>query len=314
MACRRTRAGSPYRTDLRSIALRLPIRSNTKAILWVLTGTALFSILFASGKFAGESASVFQVMFLRYVGGFAALAVVAGLQRKGWASLRSRQPLLHGIRALFGVSGGLSIVYASAAMPIIDATAIGLLYVVFVVPLGVVVLREAVNAHHLWGILLSSLGAATVVASRGAFQAFDTAYLWPALVAVPGALLLAFEGLMIRMLAVREDPLVVLVHVNVFGLFLLLLPAWWTWQPTAALSLAPFLLLGPLVVTAQYCIVRGYALAPLAVVGPVDYAWLVFAALIGLAFFGEMPTAGVVVGSLVIAAGGAALAKADEHR
>lgn len=289
----------------------MPIRNHVEAILWVLTGTALFSLLFASGKFAGDSASVFQLMVLRYLGGLAALASVAIGQGRGWASLRSRQPLLHGVRALFGVSGGLSLVHASAVMPIVDATAIGLLYVVFVVPLGVVVLREKVNAGHLSGILLSSAGALTVVASRGAFQTFDPAYLWPVLVAVLGALLLALEGLMIRLLALREEPLIVLVHVNAFGFIMLLVPAWWTWQPIDLLGLVPFLLLGPLVVAAQYCIVRGYALAPLAVVGPVDYAWLIFAAGIGLAFFGEVPTAGVVIGSLAIVAGGVALARAD---
>jgi drug/metabolite transporter (DMT)-like permease len=40
----------------------------------------------------------------------------------------------------------------------------------------------------------------------------------------------------------------------------------------------------------------------------VDYSWLVFAALIGFAFFGEVPTMGVLVGAALIAGGGIVLA------
>jgi drug/metabolite transporter (DMT)-like permease len=45
-----------------------------------------------------------------------------------------------------------------------------------------------------------------------------------------------------------------------------------------------FVLLGPIAVTAQYCIVQGYRLATLSFVGPVDYTWLIFAGLIGFLF------------------------------
>ena len=43
-------------------------------------------------------------------------------------------------------------------------------------------------------------------------------------------------------------------------------------------------------------------------VGPVDYAWLVFAALIGFLFFNEIPTTGVIAGAAIIAIGGIVLA------
>ena len=69
-----------------------------------------------------------------------------------------------------------------------------------------------------------------------------------------------------------------------------------------------FVLLGPLAITAQYFVIRGYAIADIAVVGPIDFSWLVFAALIGLVVFGELPTVWVLVGSCLIAAGGVVLA------
>lgn len=282
--------------------------TNAQAVGWVMLGTALFSLVFASGKFAGESASALQILFLRYIGGLLTLSAVVVLRRESLIACRSSKRLSHFMRAVFGSAGGCALIYASASMPIVDATAIGLLYVVFVIPLGVLFLDERVTRQHLAGIALCCSGAALVMTSRGAFTQFSPAYIWPAAIAVLGAALLALEGVLIRVLSVAERPMTVLLHVNGFGIFLMALPAALTWKPLSPADALPFLLLGPIAVTAQYCIVRGYSLASLSLVGPVDYSWLVFAGLIGFLFFGEVPTRGVLLGSMIIAAGGVMLA------
>jgi len=58
----------------------------------------------------------------------------------------------------------------------------------------------------------------------------------------------------------------------------------------------------------QYFTIRGYRIADISVVGPIDYTWLVFAAIIGYVFFNEIPTVGVVLGALLITIGGVLLA------
>lgn len=282
--------------------------TNTKAIAWVAAGTALFSFIFASGKFAGGSVTSLQILFLRYIGGLATLLLVVAARRERLSAYRSLNPLSHFMRAVFGASGGGALIYASANMPIVDATAIGLLYVVFVIPLGVLVLKERLSRQHLGGIAICCAGAAIIMASRGAFTEFQLAYIFPAGIAVVGAALLAVEGLMIKMLSCADRTMTLLLYVNTFGILLMVGPAAMQWVPLSVEGALPFVLLGPLAVTAQYCIVQGYRLASLSVVGPVDYTWLIFAGLIGLLFFGEQPTWGVLVGSAIIAAGGIVLA------
>lgn len=282
--------------------------TNTKAIAWVAAGTALFSFIFVSGKFAGGSVTSLQILFLRYIGGLATLLLVVAARRERLSAYRSLNPLSHFMRAVFGASGGGALIYASANMPIVDATAIGLLYVVFVIPLGVLVLKERLSRQHLGGIAICCAGAAIIMASRGAFTEFQLAYIFPAGIAVVGAALLAVEGLMIKMLSCADRTMALLLYVNTFGILLMVGPAAMQWVPLSVEGALPFVLLGPLAVTAQYCIVQGYRLASLSVVGPVDYTWLIFAGLIGLLFFGEQPTWGVLVGSAIIAAGGIVLA------
>lgn len=282
--------------------------TNTKAIAWVTVGTALFSLIFASGKFADGSAGSLQILFLRYIGGLAILLLVVAARRERLSAFRSPKPVSHFMRAVFGASGGGALIYASANMPIVDATSIGLLYVVFVIPLGVIVLKERLNGQHLGAIAICCAGAVLIVASRGAFTAFHLEYIFPAGIAVLGAALLAVEGLMIKMLSGSDRAMTVLLYVNTFGILLMAGPAAMQWVPLSFETAISFVLLGPLAVTAQYCIVQGYRLASLSIVGPVDYTWLVFAGMIGFLWFGEKPTLGVAIGSVIIAIGGIMLA------
>lgn len=80
--------------------------TNTKAIAWVTAGTALFSLIFASGKFADGSATPLQILFLRYIGGLVTLLLVVAIRRERLSAYRSPKPLSHFMRAIFGASGG----------------------------------------------------------------------------------------------------------------------------------------------------------------------------------------------------------------
>lgn len=271
-------------------------------------GTALFTVVFASGKIAGDTASALQILFLRYIGGFLTLTAIAYLTGKGLKFYASKRPASHFFRALFGAFGGVSAIYAAANMPIVDATTIGLLEAIFTVLLGVLLLGERISRAHWVAIIISCTGAAVMMASKGAFQSLNADYLWPAAFALLGAVLIACESIMIKILTSSEKPMTVLLYVNAFGLLLLSVPAILTWRSSLLLDNLPFLLLGPFAITAQYFVIRGFRLADVSVLGPVSYSWIVFAAILGFALFGEVPAASTVTGAVIIVIGGIKLA------
>lgn len=84
--------------------------TNIKAIAWVTIGTALFSLIFASGKFADGSATPLQILFLRYIGGLATLLLFVAVRRERLPAYRSPKPFSHVIRAIFGASGGSALI------------------------------------------------------------------------------------------------------------------------------------------------------------------------------------------------------------
>lgn len=288
--------------------------TNAEAIGWVLMSTGIFSLIFASGKFAGDTASVVQINLLRMIGGFITLAAIVLVRGARLGQYRSRKSWVHFLRTVLGVTGAVFAIQSQADMPMVDATALSLLYVVFVLILGMVFFRERIGRRQWWGILFCCAGAIVVVGSRGAFRQFDAGYVLPAFLAVGAALLFAFEGTLIKHLAGHDRPMVLLIHVNIFGILLLAVPAWLAWKPLPLWDTLLYLALGPIGVFAQYCTIRGYGMADISIVGPVDYSWLIFASLIGYLFFGELPSWGVAGGAALIAAGGIVLATVKPAR
>lgn len=279
----------------------------TAAVLWVLLSTALWTLIFAAAKFADGSMGTFQITLLRYIGALATALVL--VRAAGGLHLhRSRRTGSHFLRAVCGSGAAVAVTWSAAHMPLADATALSMTYGVALVLLGVVFLGERPGRLILLGSVLSLGGAAVVMLGKGAFQ--GALPLGPALAALAGAGLMAVEGVLIRVLGLTEKPLSVILHVCFFGLCLMVVPAWWNWQPVSLSAMLICIALGPVALFAQYCTIRGYRAAPLSVVGPVDYSWLIFASLLGLVAFGERLGLMTIIGCALIIGGGLILTRA----
>lgn len=281
--------------------------TNIEAALCALASTCIFALIFMSGRFTGDAASPLQIMFLRYAGGLITVIAICLLRRQSWAALQSPYRMSQFWRVFTGASGAVALIYGNAHMPLVDANAINLLRVVFLVVLGMVMLGERLSSIRTLGILICVVGAVLIMVARGAFSGFGVEYLVPAGVVLLGSLLFAAEGLFIKILATSDRPLVTIAHANLFGVLILLVPAALTWGSLGWVNLV-LLLLGPFAILGQYLTIRANALASVSVLAPLSYSSLIFAALIGWAFFAEVPTLGVAIGAATIAAGGIVLA------
>ena len=278
-------------------------RGNLAAGIFSLLATFIFVVIFSSGRFVSEPVSPLQVMFLRYVGGIITIVSLALLRGENWRSLQSSQRPKQVLRVLAGGLGGAALIFGNTRMPIVDANAISLLSVVFAVGLGSIFLGDKLSLRQLGGGIVCLAGASTVMASRGALVGFDASFIVPAGVVVTGAFLLGVEGIYIKLLTTADRPVITIAHANVFGALLLAVPAALTWQSMGWVNLL-LLCLGPLAILGQYLNIRAYSLAKVSVLAPLGYCSLIFAALLGVVFFNETPTIGVVTGAALIAGGG----------
>lgn len=278
-------------------------RNNLAAGIFSLLAVFIFVLIFSAGRFATAPVSPLQIMFLRYVGGLVTIGALALARGESWQRLQSAHRPKQALRVLAGGLGGAALIFGNMYMPIVDANAISLLNVVFAVALGSIILGDRLGLRQIAGGLVCLAGAAAVMGSRGAFVDFNPSYLVPAAVVVLGALLMGVEGIFIKVLTTVDRPLVTIAHANFFGALLLLIPAVLTWQSLGPVNLL-LLCLGPLAILGQYLNIRAYSIARVSVLAPLSYCSLLFAALLGWLFFGEIPTAGVLAGAALIALGG----------
>lgn len=290
--------------------------SKAAAALWVLGAAFAFSLLYASGKLTGGLVPALQIVFVRYVSGF---ATVSGLALMRYGS--RGQPLsvllaggrrhLHLLRACCGVGGGACSIWGATYMPLADASALALLQGVFTMGLAVLLLRERILLLQSVAAALCVLGALVIVRGNAGVAVDPAALSNPLapLAMLAGALLTACEVILIKVLSRHESMLSMLLHVNGFATLLLGAAMLFLWVPVEPVTLMLLCLIGPLAIAGQMCNVKAYRIADAAWLAPFTYASVAFAALIGWLVFGTIPGVTAWLGTALIVAGGLLLVR-----
>lgn len=265
---------------------------------------------FASGdslvKAVGPELGVFAIGFYATVFSSSVLLVVRRPGERFRDMLRPKNPLLVHLRALMGIVAGFFAVYAFTHLPFADAYALIFLMPVFVAILSRFALGERGGWRRWLPVALGLLGI--LVAVRPGFRDLGPGHLAAALVAVCGAITVVI----LRRIAGEERPTTLMATILLYGLTLngllmladVRVPAGWQ-----LLCLAGA---GCLSAAGQLALYAATARAPAARVGATQYSQILWAVLIGAAFFGEVPDAITAAGlGLVLLSGLATLRLAD---
>jgi len=281
-------------------------QNNVTGVLLALLGIALFTPIFAAGKIAEGAIPAMTLVWLRYFGGAMTMGAVVVVKRVPLSSLKSTQAHLHLLRACLGIGGLGCTIYAATVLSVLDATAIALTKGLIAIALAAWLLRERVVLAH-WVAGATCLAGAYLVLQASAITGADTAIVFSGVMsALFGAVFMACEGLLIKVLARQESGYVVLGYVNTFAAIVFAIPGLMAAHSAGLLvaDYAPYLLLGPLAIAGQTMNVLAYRRADAATIAPVGYSWILFSAILGAVWFGEVPGPVAILGAALILAGG----------
>lgn len=291
-----------------------------EAVALALIATAMFTPVFAMGKILDGAAPAFMLILLRYCGGTAVLVLAVIATRTPLAALRSSgRAHLHFCRALCAVGGLWCALEGARLMPVATATAIGMTDGMLIVVLSAALLGESVSVRRWFAAGLCAIGAVVALGPAlwgdGAPGHAEGAALIGAAYAFGGAVLIAIETVLIKILVEAENGLGVLLYVNGFGMLIATMIAVGVYGAAAwpagldPEAWAAIAVMGPTATGAQYLNVLAYRRADASVLGPVNYAWVVFAALLGFVAFGETPGPMLWLGAGLIIIGGVLLTR-----
>ncbi|QJB56242.1 DMT family transporter [Pseudodesulfovibrio sp. zrk46] len=272
----------------------------TPGMRFMLLGTFLFSIGSLLIKLAGERVPTMELLFLRGVVGIGFCWVL--LRRAGIGMLGTRRWLLFA-RGSVGFVALFAEFYAIVHLPLADAIVILFTHPAIVALLAWVILGEKIGTKGLMAVATSLTGVVLVCRPGFIFGSSGAALDPLALaVALGGIVMTSIAILVVRTLAKTEHPAVVMFYppmiiTVVSPLFaqgwVMPTPVEWLYILGIALSMNG----------GQYYMTRGYAIESAARISAVTCLEIVFAAIWGASFLGEIPDAWTIGGGLLIVAG-----------
>jgi drug/metabolite transporter (DMT)-like permease len=278
------------------------------AILLIVGAVACFTLLDATIKHLAARYPVPLLVWARYA--VQAVAMVLWLAPSmGARLLRTPQPRLQIARGAILVVSSVCFVNALRHLPLAEATAINYTSPTLVILLAVAVLNERMTRPR-WAFVVAGMAGVLLIVRPGAAILHGGAVF-----ALAGALSYAAFQVLTRRLA-AEDPRVTLFYpalagtaLMTFALPFVAAPADASWTD-AGLILAA----GALGTVGHFLFILAFQRAPASGLTPFTYTQIVFATLLGWAFFGHFPDAPALLGMAVIAGSGLLLAWHERRR
>lgn len=268
---------------------------NLQGALWMLSAALTFTAMTSLIKYLGDGYSPALQLFYRQAAGLAVLAPIILHDPVG--VLRTNRFGLLSARAIGTAIATVLAFYSYQHMPLAEANALSFTRTLWMVPLAIFLLSEKVGFWRL-GATLVGFGGVMLILQPSAQMELG----WPAAAALGSAALFALTVTGVKFMSRDHSVMALTAWAAVLG-FVISIPfavATWRWPtPIDAVLLS---LMGVLGLATQFCSIKGLQLGDAAAMAPIDYTRLVFAIIVGVVFFGDLPTVVTLLGSLVIIA------------
>lgn len=267
-------------------------------IVLALTGYAVYAWGDGIIKSFGGKLTVFEIGFFNFL--FAAVFLFfLTPEGESWGYFwRMKRPWAVHARAVFGLAGGILAVFAFTTIPLAEVYALIFLSPLFVTLLSIVVLKEQVGPWRWAAVVAGFIGVLLVV--RPGFRTLEPGHLAALVVALLGAVTM----ILMRSLA-KERQTSMLGVMMCYGVV-------FNGAAMAATSFRmPDWRMLLLLLAAGACTAGGHRLLLLAIrhtpanqIAPSQYSQIIWAVVIGAAFFEEYPDWLSLVGLAVVAGSG----------
>jgi len=257
----------------------------------MLIAALLFSSMVAFVKFLGTRIPSYEIVFFR--SSVQIFSMMAIFWKIGFSSLKTKRPFLQGTRALLAVVLINCNYYAFTKLPIADATAIGFSRNLFLVVLAALFLHEKITISRLFVTVTGFAGILLISRPGGDF----TAAAW---VALAGAGLGATMMILVRTLTFSDSNVVMMTYPAFATVIATLIPTWIGWVSPTPSEFILLVAMSYCGILGQWCMIQSFRLGETTAVAPASYIRIVFATIIGVYFFSEIPDVLTIVGTIII--------------
>jgi len=262
----------------------------------MIFGVGFFAVHDMVGKLVVENYPVAQMLALRSGIGLLLLLFVTA-RRGGLPPLPRAAVPAHLVR-LAAMLGAIFLFFSALEeLPLADATAIAFGAPFVMLLLSRPLLRERVPSRAWAAVIVGFVGVLVIVRPGGDVKP-------AALLAVGASVLYAIGMLTTRRLG-RTESVFSMLFWAIAGQFLIALATLpFVWRPVEPRHWPLLAALAVLNLLGNFGLVRAFSLAPASAIAPYEYTALLWAAALGFVVFGDVPSASLWIGALIIIGAG----------
>ena len=273
------------------------LRSNLKAVFFAIAAFGLFASHDVVVKLLGASYSPFQIIFFSVLLSFP-LATLMLMRDTTSGHLRPVHPWWTALRTGAAVVTGFSVFYAFSVLPLAQVYAILFASPLLITVLSIPILKERVGRHRWFAVIIGLAGVMVVL--RPGSAPFELGHL----AALVGAVGSATASVVIRKIGKDERSAVLMLYPMManFVVMAAILPVVYVPMPVQHLGLLGIVSL--LAFVAGLCMIAAYRRGDAAIVAPMQYSQILWAAGYGILIFDERGDLYTWVGAGIVIASG----------
>ena len=269
------------------------MKEKQQGILFIILAGFFFASMSFFVRLSGDLPTMEKAFFRNAVAVLVAAFMLAPTKEGFHVQKGSWPDLL--MRSFFGTVGLICNFYAVDHMNIADANILNKLSPFFAILMSYFILKEKANKVEWACVVVAFIGAVFVVK-----PAFNMQFV-NAMIGVIGGLGAGIAYTFVRKLGKKGErgPIIVMVF-STFSCLCTLPFLIVEFQPMKAMQLLCLLMAGVSAAGGQIFITKAYTKAPAKEISVFDYTQVLFAALLGFVFFGQIPDWMSLVGYLII--------------
>ncbi|WP_255838765.1 DMT family transporter [Pseudomonas benzenivorans] len=272
-----------------------------KGVLLLCVAVFLFASVDALAKYLSAFYPIAMIVWARYAV-HTLLMVLVFVPRHQMAVVRTRQPLLQLVRALSLLAVSLLFTTGLLYMPLAEQTSVLFITPILVTLYSALFLAERVRGGQWLAVAAGFIGVLIIVRPGGAL--FSPAALLP----LAAAACFGCYQLLTRKLGETDSPVTTNFLTGLINSLVMTAGLALFWRQLDFSHVPLMLALGTCGMLGHLLLTHSFRYATPAVLGPISYAQIVFAGLLGALFFAHTPDAWALLGMLVIAASGLTIA------
>ena len=270
------------------------LNNKTKGILCILAAAFGFSLMTFFVRLSGDVPTMEKAFFRNAV----AMVVSLILLLKSGERICIKKGCGSDIffRCLFGTSGLIANFYAIDRLNIADANMLNKLSPFFAILLSIPILKEKPKRRDIMAVLIAFAGAMLIVRPTG-----SNLQTIPALIGLYGGFGAGTAYVFVRKATKKGErtPIIVLCF-SAFSCLVTLPFIIVNFVPLEPRQLLCLMAAGAAATLGQFSITTAYRFAPAKEISVFDYTQVIFAAILGISFLGEIPTLLSIAGYVII--------------